>query len=89
MAVAEEFIYYAPSGGGLCHGVEEEADGEASTSGTRTRRGRHKGQEEDGRLRQVGGTMEREEDRWPHSDTVEMPTDERPDAKAAREGAWS
>jgi hypothetical protein len=48
MPVAEEFIYYALPARGLCHGVAEEATGEAATSGTRARRGRRRGQKEDG-----------------------------------------
>jgi hypothetical protein len=72
MLVVEEFIYYAPSVGGLCHGAVEEAVKKAATSDTRARRGRRKGQEEDRRPRQAGGAMEREEGRRPRSGVVDI-----------------
>jgi hypothetical protein len=71
MPVLEEFIYYVLPAGGLCHGSAEEAVEEAATSGTRARRGRCKGLEEDGRPRQTRGAMEREEGGRPRSDAVE------------------
>ena len=46
--------------------------GEAATSGTRARRGRHKGHEEDERTEQARGAMEREEGGRPRSGVVEM-----------------